>query len=501
MKVLLLNPPYTVLSGRPCIPYNILTVGSYLDKLRHEVRIYDMLVAGDDRIYRKYHENKERSFPKRFWKKSVSNLDNFKLFLKKFNPDVIGISISLTETYYHSKEIIRLCNESIPNSIIVVGGNHATFNINELFKENNIDIVIKNDGRRPLELILSLLEKNELTPANLKKINNIAFKLDEKIVETEFNKSYLLNYYPINYDLINIEYYKDAVILLSLICPYKCPFCSAASYYNPNYTPPLENIMDEIEFLVLNNIEIGFGDNTFTLNKKLINQLFNKIKERKLEFEWKTTTRIDQINDELLEKMKKAGCKGLLFGIETLHDDLLEIINKYITFDQIEKAIKLTRKFELEIIPSFILGLPFQTKKHLFDQCKKMDQLGLLNKNLSMGWLVPFKGTEFYNNSEKYKLSLLTNNYYFYSFRFPVIETPYLSFSQAIETFEEISSEILKKIDFRIYEMYKDQSFMNIFLDELIKWRNWWVRNGWNLSEFDHKYLNKLKNEISNYKK
>lgn len=225
--------------------------------------------------------------------------------------------------------------------------------------------------------------------------------------------------------------------------------------------------------------------------------MFKKIKERKLEFEWKTTTRVDQINREILLEMKNSGCNDLFFGFETLHNYLLKIINKKNTYDQIKKAIKITREVGINVISSFILGLPFQTINHIFDQYKKMEQLGLIDKNLTMGWLVPFKGKEFYNNPNKYQLKSLTKDYYFYSLRFPIVETPHLSFSEAIKAFEFISIQIAKKIDPRWADLFEGQPVLEFFLKQLMNWIRWWKRNGWKLPDPDEKYLNNLENELN----
>ncbi|MHA1251381.1 MAG: B12-binding domain-containing radical SAM protein [Candidatus Helarchaeota archaeon] len=499
MRIILINPPQTVLTGRPSVPYNILTLGTYLDNLGHDVKLVDFLVNENVDINKRYRNKKQINLSDRFWKKNVLQLEAFETVLRSFQPDLIGISIGLTESYYHSQVIIKKCKEILSDVPIVVGGNHATFSINEIFSQNDVDIVVKNDGRKPLELILNLIKNNELKHNNLKKIFNIAYKYDGKIIETEFNYSYLLNYFPNNYDLLPIDHYYESIILLSLICPYKCPFCSAGRYYNPNYKPPIDNILEEIEHLTSLDIDVGFGDNTFTLNKKLVNELFEKIKQRGLNFKWRTTTRIDQINRELLLKMKEAGCTGLLFGLETLHDDILKIINKRITYQQIKKAVKLTKEMGIDVISSFIIGLPFQTPDHLIDQINRMEELDIINKNLTMGWLVPFKGTEFYNNPEKYQLKIITNNYYFYSFRFPVVETPYLPFEKAVETFQIISFQLAEKIDPSFANLYKGYSFLGYFLDQLKGWKKWWVRKGWDLPAYDDLYLLKLEKEIQKY--
>ena len=48
--------------------------------------------------------------------------------------------------------------------------------------------------------------------------------------------------------------------------------------------------------------------------------------------------RVDQVNSELIQSMKKAGCVFIIFGVESGSQRILKMINKRVTVKKIEKA-------------------------------------------------------------------------------------------------------------------------------------------------------------------
>ena len=76
------------------------------------------------------------------------------------------------------------------------------------------------------------------------------------------------------------------------------------------------NVVDECELrLKEQNIDtIAFMDDTFTLNKKFVNDFCDEIKRRNLQFWWGCTSRVDTLDEELLQKMKDAGNTPKWFG-------------------------------------------------------------------------------------------------------------------------------------------------------------------------------------------
>jgi radical SAM superfamily enzyme YgiQ (UPF0313 family) len=74
---------------------------------------------------------------------------------------------------------------------------------------------------------------------------------------------------------------------------------------------------------------------------------------------------VDNVDAELLSKMKKAGCWMISYGIESGDQEILDRAQKNTTLEQIRQAIQLTRKLGFQIAGHFVLGLPGETEETL----------------------------------------------------------------------------------------------------------------------------------------
>ena len=115
--------------------------------------------------------------------KSRVDFDNYEelgKIIKKFNPDVIGVSsMTFHKDFFH--EAIGEIRKRGFEKTIVVGGPHPTTSYEEVLKDNNIDICVIGEGEVTLEEIVKQLAENKgkkLVPSQLDKIDGIAYNND-----------------------------------------------------------------------------------------------------------------------------------------------------------------------------------------------------------------------------------------------------------------------------------------------------------------------------------
>jgi anaerobic magnesium-protoporphyrin IX monomethyl ester cyclase len=102
---------------------------------------------------------------------------------------------------------------------------------------------------------------------------------------------------------------------------------------------------------------ISFFDNCFAANRKRVKEICEKILERNLKIYWICLTRVDNIVDsEILQIMRKAGCLGICFGIESGSPAILQNINKKCNIAQAKKAIQMTKKSGIKALTFYIVG-------------------------------------------------------------------------------------------------------------------------------------------------
>jgi anaerobic magnesium-protoporphyrin IX monomethyl ester cyclase len=69
------------------------------------------------------------------------------------------------------------------------------------------------------------------------------------------------------------------------------------------------------------------------------------------------------VNKNLIEKLKRAGLSTLYYGVESGSQRVLDLMKKGITLKQAEDAVRVAKDVRVEVLTSFILGFPSETRK------------------------------------------------------------------------------------------------------------------------------------------
>lgn len=174
--------------------------------------------------------------------------------------------------------------------------------------------------------------------------------------------------YP-SYHLVDFNQFKKRgfwanVIMASRGCPYRCTFCSIPAMSKKVRFRHPKNIVEEMEKLyrLTKSKYFGFVDDALTIKKSFVFELCSEMKNLSFKPVWDAATRVNYINDVLLNAMKEAGCSKLFFGIESGSDRIRnDIIKKNVTNEQIKLATQLCWKNGIEPNHFLMLGFPTET--------------------------------------------------------------------------------------------------------------------------------------------
>jgi anaerobic magnesium-protoporphyrin IX monomethyl ester cyclase len=142
-------------------------------------------------------------------------------------------------------------------------------------------------------------------------------------------------------------------------CPYPCTFCHIPSVEG---TPDRRRDASELAAFIADNQEFEewqFYSPTFTLDRDWCLSFFDELERRDVHIRWKCTTRVDRLDDELIEAMARSGCYVVGLGIETL-GAARKTIRKGITDDQIGYALESLTAHGILAKGYIMLGLPGQ---------------------------------------------------------------------------------------------------------------------------------------------
>jgi anaerobic magnesium-protoporphyrin IX monomethyl ester cyclase len=303
-------------------------------------------------------------------------IEEVKQLVTKTNPAIVGITCG-SATYRRCIETARAIKEALPTCRVVVGGWHASYVPDSLLESPEIDYVVMGEGEKAVtELATCIVNGNEPAAITIPGVAcrragaNIKNppKFIEKMDEIPYPARHLLplELYDRTIEYLNVK--PADVMSISRGCVFHCGFCETRKLWGNicrGFSP--QRVIGEIQDLQskYGTKGIYFINDNFTLRKKETLELCDLMVKNKLHLEWVCDTRVDLVNQELLEAMSRAGCKTIWFGVESGSQKILQRIGRDTTLAQIENAFKLCRKNNIKTACSFMLGVPGETLKDM----------------------------------------------------------------------------------------------------------------------------------------
>jgi anaerobic magnesium-protoporphyrin IX monomethyl ester cyclase len=137
---------------------------------------------------------------------------------------------------------------------------------------------------------------------------------------------------------------------------------------------------------------IYFADATFTAADRSRTIELCRVLE-KIELRWCCETRIDCLGDQLLLQMKKGGCRGIVLGIESANQGILDTTKKGISVRQIREVIQNIRKVGITPFAFVLFGLPGETEQTIRETLSLIEELRIWS---APNLLFPIPGTPLY---------------------------------------------------------------------------------------------------------
>lgn len=357
MKLALINPGKRI-EFAVTEPLNLEAIASYVSQYGVDVRIIDELAA----------QNVQRE-------------------ILRYKPDIVGVT-GTTPLILDAYRIADMCREM--GILTVLGGVHATVMSEEALR--HADIVVKGEGEiAMLQIIQQGIKSGIVNGTPLNNLDDIPI-FDKAGVEIDF---YLRM--PETYAICVSSGMLAGSILGSRGCNNKCIFCHNSWDGLPYRCNSVKRVMDEIQYLVKRyRIKaFSFIDDNLFMNRPRLHQICHELIDSDLHLVWGAQARVDNIDIETLQLVKRAGCRAVGFGFESGSQRILDVLNKKTTVEQNIDAIKMCREVGIMVSSAFMIGSPTETIEDI-----RMTQEFIKNYPIDSAsvWITtPFPGTQLWD--------------------------------------------------------------------------------------------------------
>ena len=394
MKILLINICLRSDVEKILYPVGLSYIASAIYRSFHEVSILDM---DANRI----------------------GLDKLEEQLRTLDFDAIGFGCIVTG-YKIVKEIAQIVKRVNPAAWVIVGNSVASSVTQTLLKKTSVDIAVIGEGDITIVEVLDCLDNygqlQEIEGICFKDKNGIKCTAARKIISDidtiplpewdifdvhrylEMSHKYVSEPYPIPSQQI-----RAFPVNTARGCAFNCTFCYHVFKNNVYRYRSALNIIEEISELQkkyqINYI--NFWDELTMFSIKQTEILVNMILSSGLKFYWTASCmgNLFKMKDiDLLKKIKKAGCIGLSYSLESANRNILKSMNKKLDPCDFVEQVQVLKKAGIVTWTSLVIGYPEETEdtiRETFELCYQNDIYP------SSGFLLPQPGTPIYEYAKQ----------------------------------------------------------------------------------------------------
>lgn len=379
-RILLIYPPSRTQSHYSC-PMGLLMLGGVLEQAGYAVTLLDANAVA----------------------RRLSTPD-IVAATRDIRPDVIGITMvtPLAREAYRLAKELRGCGAKL-----IAGGPHATL-LPEEPLANGFDAVVVGEGEptiaeaieavlgtRPFETVKGLVYRDNGGQVRRNEPREPIADLDSLPAPAR---------HLVDPTIFGATPSLHAHIFTSRGCPARCAYCAGGLFGKKFRFRSADSVVDE---MVEINREHGtqhfyFVDDAMAMDRERMTRICRRLIDERLAFTWNMMTRVDNMDDELLDLAYQAGCRQIDFGIESGDPDTLKRIHKPHTAEMVRRVIPMVRRHGICPVTFFILGFPWETPEKIDVTLDLMKALApdVLFLPAIASLLIPFPGTEIY---ERYK--------------------------------------------------------------------------------------------------
>lgn len=324
--------------------------------------------------------------------------------IEEYVPDIIAFSL-MTPNYPRALKQVNLIKEKGINVPIMAGGMHISI-FKEQLLSDGFDLLVVGEGEFVVQKICLVYEyENKLLQCNETIISPNSIFQATDIFNDNYEDRVITDSLLLDRSVYNLGLYTHHSLLAARGCMFKCNFCcNYTKVFNVFNIRSVDSVIEELVMLEeMGAKQVFFADDIFFHNKEKIKSFCIKYNEKDLTIKWIAQLRVNTVDEDTLLQMKACGCQKICFGVESGSQKILDAANKKITIEEIKLGIALAKKVGIRVKTFWIVGLPGDMN----EQMKSLElMLDTRPNDISIHQLIPFPGTIYYEDPEKYGIKI-----------------------------------------------------------------------------------------------
>lgn len=352
---------------------------------------------------------KARGFAVDVFDSTFRGFGDFEALLARERPGVVGLYCNLMT----KANVLRMAAASRRAGATVVLGGPEPPHYAEEYLLHGADFVVVGEGERTLEELLPRLQARPGS-RDLADVRGLVYRDEQgRLVRTPPRPLIeRLDEQPWpDRQAIAIEPYLSAwrarhgrgslSLLTARGCPYTCRWCSRSVFGESHRRRSAKAVADELQHLHerYRPDMLWYVDDVFTIHKGFLLEYAKELERRSLRIPFECISRADRIDEEIAEALRRLGCLRLWIGSESGSQRILDLMDRRVTLEQVQRATRLLQARGIEVGMFLMLGYEGEQESDLLataEHLKRTDPDVFLTTVA-----YPIKGTPFYERVQE----------------------------------------------------------------------------------------------------
>ncbi len=338
--------------------------------------------------------------------------DGLRRELQERKPDILGIQMWSCD-FPAVQRTLALCKELLPHCVTIVGGAHPTGDPDQVLRQlPDADFAFRGEGERGFPRFVRGIATGDRS--DFPDIPGLIWRnaAGQPVANLQEYYANLDEFDMPAWDLIDprrfpeaphqgfAKAFPNAPLIISRGCPFDCTFCATKLLAGRKIRyRSLDLVMREIRLLreTYGVKEIHIEDDNLTMNRAYVRAFCERLLAEEPGLWWHCSSgvRLDSLDLDTLQLMKRAGCYTLTIAIESGVQRVLDHMKKRTTLEEIRKGVDLVNAAGFEPTGLFILGYPIETLADMHETIRFSLELKL--KRAQYAIFHPQPGSEAYD--------------------------------------------------------------------------------------------------------